>query len=172
MCLSCLCRAVECGGTIWETDLCLPPLLEHAVQHTELSGGKGTCLAYCCFEAHGMKKGITHTDARKVWVSKHEQVRKEELVEGWPSWTNGKQLGGIANHGGDRVKDLLDIAFAVAKKKEIHGEDARKDHLSGHLYVDVSQCASRRPWSEGRVRAVTTSTDIFSFKSPPNIDPH
>ena len=117
-------------------------------------------------EAVGCKKRRSaNNGSQKGWVLKHQQVKEEENIVGCASWTANKKLGGIADVGAERVRDLLDIAYAVMKKKEEQQQVvAGKDQLANGVFVDISQCASRHPWTECRVRALTTSSDIFSFK--------
>ena len=56
----------------------------------------------------------------------------------------------------DRAKDMIDLAYLYMTDTGPVDEK--------YMYVDVSQCASRAPWTAtGRLKAITTSSEVWSY---------
>eukprot|EP00971_Amphidinium_carterae_P245513 4875427-Amphidinium_carterae.1 len=61
-----------------------------------------------------------------------------------------------------RSEDVLALAEQATRMKHAHLPAAEiEDHVR-NLYTDVSQDASRQPWSCYTLRSLTTSSDIFA----------
>ena len=106
---------------------------------TEKSGSKG------CKAKAGSEGG--------VWRSKHVGARQRHRVQSEFSWTSSKVPHLTLT---ERGKDMIDTAFLCMTAQSIGDESL--------MYVDVSQCASRAPWtSNGKLKAVTTSSEVWSF---------
>ena len=61
-----------------------------------------------------------------------------------------------------RADDLKQLAETMCRKQ---GQDVR------HLFTDLSQSLERRPWSCGTLRAITTSTDLWSHGRGRRVSP-
>eukprot|EP00971_Amphidinium_carterae_P352208 6492482-Amphidinium_carterae.2 len=85
------------------------------------------------------------TDAA-AWEKKHGV----DLGNGWWQQHSHECRGLVAT-----ARQQALINAAVAERNSLA--------LASDVYVDVSQSLSRRPWSE-TLRAMTTSTDLFSIK--------
>ena len=75
-------------------------------------------------------------------------------------WCAGKRLQGLPPDS-ERVKSLLDVVWTLVKRSAANTGvlEVEKD-----LYVDVSQCISRRAWTTvGKLSSLNTSSCIFSF---------
>eukprot|EP00971_Amphidinium_carterae_P339074 6476680-Amphidinium_carterae.4 len=114
-----------------------------------------------CFEV----KGKVREQAEKVdakWRKIHATVRTEEgLSHETTSWTqmNAHNVRSLVGKK-ERVMDLLDIGYLIAKK---NAPDASDEDLCKDLFCDISQSADRRPFSQGELRTLTTSSELFSY---------
>ena len=120
-----------------------------------------TCLAKGCSgnilhakqcplrEACGEKKNYKPQQTKSNgWVKKHLQIRKEEGLLHCPSHPS-------------RVRDLICLSEAMCVKKA-QQQGVAPDIAS--WYTDISQCASRRPWTHKNIRSITTTAEVFSHQ--------
>ena len=82
-------------------------------------------------------------------------MREKLQLIGTASWTRDTKSLRTTTLS-DRVMDIIDLGHAALSKANPEG-DLR------HFYIDTSQSATRAPWVHKHLRAVTTSTDLFSF---------
>ena len=86
-----------------------------------------------------------------TWQSKHgalwDKVGEEKKEE--ERWSASRNLLLVA---GSRERDLIDYTWCC-----------EKENGSAGLFVDVSQSASRRPWSRG-LRSIMCSSSFYSFE--------
>eukprot|EP00971_Amphidinium_carterae_P350868 6491782-Amphidinium_carterae.1 len=93
------------------------------------------------------------------WREKHATCRRELKLDGLERYTDNHEVHGIQQA---RALDVINLAYA--------------HHLSQgsseacNLFVDVSQCGSRKPWSQG-CRSITTSTELFCFAQSRVVSP-
>ena len=86
------------------------------------------------------KRSSKREDRGEKWKEKHANVRKKHDVAAGPSWLLG-QPASTASNSCDRVRDLIDLAHTVMRKKT---EGMCSESM---MYLDVSQCASRGSWT-------------------------
>ena len=107
----------------------------------------------------------------KAWIKMHAEVRKQMGIENTASWTakqSPSMLEGL--HQRQRALEVVDMAVAVTALQHPHESP---DEINARLFVDVSQSASRKPWSSDAVlRTLTGSSRIFSPRYGRVLLPH
>eukprot|EP00971_Amphidinium_carterae_P305104 6062668-Amphidinium_carterae.3 len=116
-------------------------------------------MSVCC-EVKGQVRDHTEKPDPK-WRKIHATVRTDEGLSDQVSWTqqNAHKIRGLVGKK-ERVLDLLDIGYLIAKKNMPDANDA---DVAKDLYCDISQSAERRPFSQGELRTLTTSSELFSY---------
>ena len=93
----------------------------------------------------------------------HQHIR---LAEGLPSiaWSEHKTLRGVSK--GARVIDCIDVAYSRLHKARLQADDlvAADGLFENDLLVDISQDASRKPSTEGQLRALCGGSTLYSMK--------
>eukprot|EP00971_Amphidinium_carterae_P349144 6490864-Amphidinium_carterae.1 len=116
--------------------------------------------------AQAKKTKFIDTGKLGIWTQKHDLLRTSENL------ASQRQP-----HVG-RVTDLLALAEEVTSKKlakTLNVQQLTESQLiemKSQLYTDVSQCASRRPWSTGTLRTITSSSVIWSHGRSRELTPH
>ena len=93
-----------------------------------------------------------------TWIAKDKEVRQKENLGNY-SWSLHHRLRGVPAV--RRVHAVIDVAFLRAAKA---GGSASSDasSLQTPLYIDVSQCVTRRAAAAG-VKSMCSSSAFYSF---------
>ena len=99
-----------------------------------------------------------------TWVAKDREVREKEKL-GTYSWTLHHRLQGVPAV--PRVHAVIDVAFlraakACASSSASSGEEGQAHTLQTPLFIDVSQCVSRRA-AASSVKSICSSSAFYSF---------
>ena len=108
----------------------------------------------------------------KAWVSAHAALRSEHGIgEDWPKWSSRKELWGIPQTA--RVKDVIDVSVQIymthllAKRqkettKKLTVKDLKDEEwMACPWYIDISQNASRKPFSN-HLRSMVANSCFYS----------